>query len=123
MKTIERTISQLQSYGFSCSIDDFGSGYSSLNSLKDLPFDVIKLDKVFLDNSVNTKRSEEIIKSIIDMAKHIEIITVAEGVETYEQLDFLKKTDCDMIQGYIFSKPLPIREFEEVLRENKSIVS
>lgn len=57
------------------------------------------------------------------MAKHIEIITVAEGVETYEQLDFLKKTDCDMIQGYIFSKPLPIREFEEVLRENKSIVS
>lgn len=65
MKTIERTISQLQSYGFSCSIDDFGSGYSSLNSLKDLPFDVIKLDKVFLDNSVNTKRSEEIIKQLL----------------------------------------------------------
>lgn len=123
MKKIQEIIEQLQSYGFSCSIDDFGSGYSSLNSLKELPFDVIKLDKVFLDNSGNITRGEEIIKSIIDMAKHIHIKTVAEGVETKEQLHFLRKTDCDMIQGYIFSKPLPIHEFEEVLKEENNNVS
>lgn len=123
MKKIQEIISQLQSYGFKCSIDDFGSGYSSLNLLKDLSFDVIKLDKLFLDNSVNSQRSEEIIKSIIDMAKHIEIKTVAEGVETQKQLAFLKKTDCDMIQGYIFSKPLPIHEFEDILKESQRLLA
>lgn len=123
MKKVQNIITKLQSQGFICSVDDFGSGYSSLNSLKDLPFDIIKLDKLFLDNSYNTKRSEEIIKSIIDMAKHIDMKTVAEGVETNEQLNFLKTTDCDMIQGYIFSKPIPVREFEKQLQESQSILS
>ncbi|MCC0628582.1 MULTISPECIES: EAL domain-containing protein [unclassified Clostridioides] len=115
MKKVQEAIVELQSNGFICSIDDFGSGYSSLNALKNLSFDVIKLDKLFLDNTNNTERSEEIIKSIINMAKQINIKTVAEGIETNEQLEFLKKTDCDMIQGYIFSRPLPIHEFEKLL--------
>ena len=123
MKKVQEIITKLQNQGFICSVDDFGSGYSSLNSLKDLPFDIIKLDKLFLDNSYNAKRSQEIIKAIIDMAKHIDMKTVAEGVETNEQLDFLKTTDCDMIQGYIFSKPIPVHEFEKQLQESQLILS
>lgn len=113
MNNIKVILNQLKNYGFSYSIDDFGSGYSSLNILKDLPFDVIKLDKVFLDPSENVKRSEEIIESIIKMAKHLGMKTVAEGVETEEQLSFLRNHGCDMIQGYIFSKPVPVDEFEK----------
>lgn len=113
---IRTIIIELQNNGFTCSIDDFGSGYSSLNSLKDLPFEVIKLDRLFLINSYDTKRSQEIIKAIVEMAKTIDIKTVAEGVETPSQLEFLKTIDCDMIQGYIFSKPQPIKEFEELLK-------
>ena len=115
LKKIRNIIIELQNNGFTCSIDDFGSGYSSLNSLKDLPFEVIKLDRLFLINSYDIQRSQEIIKAIVEMAKTINIKTVAEGVETPSQLEFLKMIDCDMIQGYIFSKPRPIKEFEQLL--------
>lgn len=112
----QKVITRLQRHGFICSIDDFGSGYSSLNSLKDLPFDIIKLDKLFLDNSYNIKKSQEIIKSIITMAKNINILTVAEGVETNEQLNFLQLAGCDIIQGYIFSKPISVEDFENIFK-------
>lgn len=115
IERIRNIIIELQNNGFTCSIDDFGSGYSSLNSLKDLPFEVIKLDRFFLINSYDIQRSQEIIKAIVEMAKTINIKTVAEGVETPSQLEFLKMIDCDMIQGYIFSKPRPIKEFEQLL--------
>lgn len=115
IEKIRNIIIELQNNGFTCSIDDFGSGYSSLNSLKDLPFEVIKLDRLFLINSYDIQRSQEIIKAIVEMAKTINIKTVAEGVETPSQLEFLKMIDCDMIQGYIFSKPRPIKEFEQLL--------
>ena len=110
----QKVITRLQEHGFICSIDDFGSGYSSLNSLKDLPFDIIKLDKLFLDNSYNIKKSQEIVKSIITMAKNIDILTVGEGVETDEQLEFLQLAGCDIIQGYIFSKPISVEDFEKL---------
>ncbi|WP_455682559.1 bifunctional diguanylate cyclase/phosphodiesterase [Thomasclavelia sp.] len=110
----QKVITRLQEHGFICSIDDFGSGYSSLNSLKDLPFDIIKLDKLFLDNSYNIKKSQEIVKSIITMAKNIDILTVGEGVETDEQLKFLQLAGCDIIQGYIFSKPISVEDFEKL---------
>ena len=115
IEKIRNIIIELQNNGFTCSIDDFGSGYSSLNSLKDLPFEVIKLDRLFLINSYDIQRSQEIIKAIVEMAKTINIKTVAEGVETPSQLEFLKMIDCDMIQGYIFSKPRPIKEFVQLL--------
>lgn len=124
IERIRNIIIELQNNGFTCSIDDFGSGYSSLNSLKDLPFEVIKLDRLFLINSYDIQRSQEIIKAIVEMAKTINIKTVAEGVETPSQLEFLKMIDCDMIQGYIFSKPRPIKEFEQLLinQENNFLI-
>lgn len=101
---------RLKQHGFICSIDDFGSGYSSLNMLKSLPVDVIKLDRVFFDENKNVK-NVVILKSMISMAKQLSMKVVAEGIETEEQLALLDGTGCDMIQGYIYAKPLDVTEF------------
>lgn len=111
-------IRELREAGFGCSIDDFGSGYSSLNALKELPVNVIKLDREFLLNEGDTGKGAIIVRSIIQMAKKLEIQTVAEGVETPGQLAFLKGAGCDMIQGFIFSRPLPEPDFARLLEEN-----
>ncbi len=108
-------LGDLRKKGFCCSIDDFGSGYSSLNALKDLPADVLKLDRKFLEESEDVGKNETIIRFVIEMAKKLSMVTVAEGVETQEQLTFLRETGCDMIQGFIFSKPLPSEKFYAVL--------
>ncbi|WP_195270009.1 EAL domain-containing protein [Eubacterium sp. 1001713B170207_170306_E7] len=108
-------IRELREAGFGCSIDDFGSGYSSLNALKGLPVNVIKLDRNFLLDEGSTGKGAIIVRSIIQMAKKLDMETVAEGVETPEQLAFLKEAGCDMIQGFIFSKPLPEPEFVQLL--------
>ncbi len=106
-------VSELQENNFLVSMDDFGSGYSSLNSLKDLPLDVIKLDGEFFRTSNNIERSETVIRDTINLAKHLQMKIVAEGVETKEQVDFLNGIGCDLIQGFYFAKPMPVREFEE----------
>jgi len=106
---------RLHNIGFRISIDDFGSGYSSLNMLKDIFIDVVKLDSEFFEIPINTVRSEKIIKGIITMAKDIGIETVAEGVETKEQAEFLREIGCDMAQGFYYAKPMPISEFEALL--------
>lgn len=111
------TLEHLRQNGFLCSIDDFGSGYSSLNALKDLPADVLKLDRAFLSESAESAKSEIIIRGIIDMAKRLSLQIVAEGVETPAQLAFLQDTGCDMIQGFIFSRPLPPEEFYWLLTQ------
>ncbi len=111
----KETIVDFQKHGFTCSMDDFGSGYSSLNILKDLPVDTLKLDKLFFRESENTSRDRSIIRSVIAMARSLNIKTVAEGVETLDVVDFLKLVGCTLIQGYIYSKPLPLTEFEEKL--------
>ena len=108
-------INTFHNAGFTCSMDDFGSGYSSLNILKDLPVDVLKLDKLFFRESENTSRDRSIIRSVVAMARSLNIKTVAEGVETLDAVDFLKLIGCTLIQGYIYSKPLPLTEFEEKL--------
>lgn len=108
-------VKELHDNGFLCSLDDFGSGYSSLGMLKDLAIDVLKLDGIFFRVSVNVKREHTIVKSIINMVRELNICTVAEGVELEEQVDFLKETGCDLIQGFIFYKPMPVKAFEEVL--------
>lgn len=105
----------LKSHGFILAIDDFGSGYSSLNTLKDIPADVLKLDKGFLEQSVNNKRGSHIITSLIDMAKSMGIMTIAEGVENSHHVRFLRQAGCDVAQGYYYSKPLPPEIFEEQL--------
>ncbi len=98
--------------GFTLSMDDFGTGYSAFNILKDIKIDILKIDKAFFENLENNKRAQIIIEAIIKMCKKLKIKTVAEGIETKEQVKFLKKMGCDIIQGYYFSKPITILEFE-----------
>jgi len=106
---------RLHNIGFRLSIDDFGSGYSSLNLLKDIFVDVVKLDRGFFRETSNSGRSKTIIQSIISMAQKLGIETVAEGVETVEQFEFLREIGCDIAQGYYFEKPMPISDFDDLL--------
>lgn len=106
-------IDKLKSYGFHVEIDDFGSGYSSLNMLKDMKADVLKIDMGFLRKTEADSRAKSIILSIIKLAQELEMVVVTEGVETIEQVNFLTEAGCDIFQGYYFDKPLPIEVFEE----------
>ncbi|WP_049791652.1 bifunctional diguanylate cyclase/phosphodiesterase [Lacrimispora saccharolytica] len=112
-------VSRLHKKGFVCSLDDFGSGYSSLNLLKNLPIDVLKLDIMFFRKSTDIKRERIVISNIINMAKELQIRTIAEGVEYVETVDFLTSAGCDVIQGYVFAKPMPIEAFDEMLLKKK----
>ena len=107
-------IKELQHHGFLIAMDDFGSGYSSLNMLKDIPIDEMKVDQVFFRaEKENKERSFEIIKGVLSMAKSLHIHTVAEGVETEKEVAFLKEAGCDEIQGYYYAKPLCMKDFME----------
>ena len=119
-KAMISTIEKLQSYGFTVSMDDFGSGYSSLNSLKDMPLDVLKLDAEFFRGKSENGRGEIVVSEAIRLAKSLNMRTVAEGVEIKEQVDFLAEQGCDMIQGYYYSKPIPPTEFEDRMRSGVS---
>ena len=110
------TIEKLKNYGFSVSMDDFGSGYSSLNSLKDMPLDVLKLDAEFFRGEKG-ERGEIVVSEAIKLAKRLDMRIVAEGVEEKEQVDFLASQNCDMIQGYYFAKPMPVADYEVRLKE------
>lgn len=98
-------------------MDDFGSGYSSLNLLKEVPFDILKIDREFLDEGETGQRTRAIMKSIIDMAKNIDVQVVCEGVETLEQVEFLKELRCDVAQGYYFARPMPLPQYESGMFE------
>ncbi|MDR1915175.1 MAG: bifunctional diguanylate cyclase/phosphodiesterase [Synergistaceae bacterium] len=111
-KSIRSLLHSIKKMGFSISMDDFGSGYSSLNTLRELPVDVLKIDKEFLKETVTSERSKKIIKSIVDMSGQIGVKVVCEGVETEDQLEFLKSARCDYGQGYLFAAPMPYNEFE-----------
>lgn len=108
-----QVVSRLQERGFSVSIDDFGSGYSALNMLKDIPVDTIKIDKEFLQLSANTERGKKVIKNVIILCKDLKLHVTVEGVETEEQIDFLTNYGCEIAQGFYYSKPIPVKEFEE----------
>ena len=114
--TVSELITKLKDAGFVVEIDDFGSGYSSLNMLKDIKADVIKIDMGFLRKSENEERSRIILDSIIYMTKRLGMGTVTEGVETTKQFEFLRSMGCDVYQGYLFSKPVPVQEFEAKYR-------
>ena len=106
-------IHKLQDAGFRVEIDDFGSGYSSLNMLKDISADVLKIDMGFLRESENEVKGQDILESIITLASKIGMDVITEGVETKKQLDMLTMMGCHEFQGYYFSKPVPVSEFEE----------
>lgn len=105
-------VEKLQAAGFEVEMDDFGSAYSSFNMLKDICVDVLKIDMKFLGDTGNKERSHAILKSIVNLAKELNMKIIAEGVETEEQLNFLKSVGCDIYQGYYFSKPMSIADFE-----------
>lgn len=112
LEQVKAVIKKLHNMGFVISMDDFGSGYSSLNTLKDLDIAELKLDKDFLNEQSTSPRGKVVIESIIHLAKSLSIITVAEGIENEVQLDFLESIHCDIGQGFYFAKPMPIEEFE-----------
>lgn len=108
-----KTIERLHDEGFIIEIDDFGSGYSSFNFLKDVCADVIKIDRVFLKKSSHEERGEQILRSIISLSHDIGMDVITEGVENVDQLSMLAKMNCDWFQGYYFSKPITVGDFEE----------
>ena len=112
----------LKEYGIKISLDDFGTGYSSLSYLKGLPIDTLKIDKSFIDTVIQDECTQVITESIISMAKKLGFETVAEGVETEEQYEYLKKIECDNIQGFLLGKPMPADEIVGLLRQNSASV-
>ena len=109
------TVSKLKEKGFRISVDDFGSGYSSLNLITQMPFDTLKIDGSFFLKNDLTERNKKVITSIVSLAKSLNLETVSEGVETDNQVDFLKDLGCDIIQGFFYYKPMPSNEFEKLL--------
>lgn len=106
-------MNKMKRLGFMISIDDFGTGYSSLSALQDMPADILKIDKSFVDRI--GKNEKNIIDYILTIAKELKLTTIAEGVETKEQRDYLLEKGCDIIQGYYYAKPMPEEEFEEYI--------
>ncbi len=118
LERMKHVIDSLHAAGFSVAMDDFGAGYSSLNVLKNLDFDCVKLDKEFLAKGEGNPRQRQIISGLVSMVKELGCRVVAEGVETQEQAEFLRSIGCDMAQGYFYSRPLPAKEFEKKLKED-----
>lgn len=117
--SVVESVKKLIEEGFTVEIDDFGSGYSSLNTLKNVPAQILKLDMKFFNNTDKSGRSGNIIESVVRMAKWIDMEVIAEGVEEQNQADYLKSIGCYYIQGYLYSKPVPLEEYEKIIRENK----
>ena len=112
-------LNEIHKLGLKLSMDDFGSGLSSLNSLRRLPFDILKLDKDFFQHDVITQRERIVISNIINLARELDMEIVAEGIETEEQAQFLRNIDCPVVQGFLFSKPIPCDEFVEKYIKNQ----
>ena len=113
------TVEKLKSMGFAVSMDDFGAGYSSLNSLKDLQLDVLKIDADFFrGKEENEDRGSLIVSETIQLAKNLGMTTVAEGIESAEQVEFLAERGCDLIQGFYFAKPMPVADYEQKMQED-----
>ena len=113
-------VKELRREGFHIEIDDFGSGYSSLNMISSLPMDALKLDMEFMRNAFKERKNTKMLDAVIDIAYSLEMPTIAEGVETAEQMFALKEMGCDVVQGFYFSKPLPPEEYERFLIEKKN---
>lgn len=114
---IIKTVENLRSAGFRIEMDDFGSGYSSLNMLSSLPIDALKLDMGLVRNICENDKALTMVKLVLDLAKYLELSTIAEGVEKEEQYLMLKEAGCDVIQGYYFSPPVPSDALEKIVKE------
>ena len=112
-------VDELRNRGFVIEMDDFGSGYSSLNMLNQVHFDILKLDMKFIQTETAKPGEMSIMRFVVNLAKWLNLSTVAEGVETKAQLERLRDVGCDYAQGYYFSRPLPVQEFEKLLAAEK----
>lgn len=108
-------INEIRKLGYKIAMDDFGSGYSSLNSLKDIPIDILKLDMGFMRSSTNIDKGGTIISSVVKMAQALKLTTIAEGVESESQASFLESVGCDIIQGFLYAKPMPEGKYKELI--------
>jgi len=117
LKSLIGIINKLKKYNIYFSIDDFGTGYSSLSYIRDIPVTELKIDQSFIAKLDDTRQAS-LVKSIIDISKNLNLTTVAEGVETYEQRNYLEKIGCDLYQGYLFFKPLSREDFEKLMQNN-----
>ncbi|MCR4991356.1 MAG: EAL domain-containing protein [Lachnospiraceae bacterium] len=116
---VSRKVNELRKMGFKVAVDDFGSGYSSLNILKDMPIDILKLDMGFLRGR-NQENGEIIIRNVVSMVKELDLEIISEGVENIEQAEFLKYVGCDTIQGYLYARPMPAKEYEKLILADAS---
>ena len=118
VESLLAVVSKIKAAGFKVAIDDFGKGYSSLNLVSRNTFDVIKIDQSFICEKQSETNHDAVLKTILELTKELNLETVAEGVESKDQLDLLKSAGCDVIQGFYFAKPMPIYEFERLLKKN-----
>ena len=116
---VVRVIKRLRDKGFEIEMDDFGSGYSSLNMISSMPIDILKMDKAFIRNIEHSPKDLQLVELILDIAGSLKVPVVAEGVETEKQMILLKDLGCAMVQGYYFSRPLPPEEFEHIILQKK----
>jgi len=116
---VAEKMQELKAHGLQFSIDDFGTGYSSLAYLKQLPLDTVKIDQSFVRDITTDPNDAAIVESILAMSSRMGFRVVAEGVETQEQLEFLTTRECDLYQGYLYSRPVPVEKFEMLLQKNK----
>jgi len=116
-----RRLKALKNLGLQVAIDDFGTGYSSFSYLQQFPFDTLKIDQIFIRDLPNQIKNAAITDAMISMAHQMNLKVIAEGVETQEELHFLKEHHCDEIQGFLFSKPLPKEEFEKLVASGKKM--
>lgn len=116
---INQLMQQIKQLGMSLAIDDFGTGYSSLSYLKRLPLDILKIDRGFIEHLPDDNEDQQIVRAIIALAHNLNFKVLAEGVETAEQLAFLRQQGCDYYQGYYFSKPIPAADFATLLQKHQ----
>ena len=116
-KDVLDVVLRLREQGFEIEMDDFGSGYSSLNMLSDMPIDVLKMDMKFIRNIESSDTDMRLVRLILDIAKYLRVKAVAEGVETPGQLSLLREAGCDIVQGFFFSRPVPPEEFEKLIQQ------
>ena len=116
-ETVRSTLEDLRYRGIKIALDDFGTGYSSLSYLRDFPIDVLKIDQSFVFRIGQTEKDDAIVKAIFAMGHSLGMDIVAEGVETIENLDFLKAQGCDMVQGYLISRPIPADKLTDMLTQ------
>ncbi|MBH6946730.1 EAL domain-containing protein [Clostridioides difficile] len=115
LNILKNVLNELRKHGFSISMDDFGTGYSSISCLRDMPIDILKLDKSFLNGIEHDERSRNIAKSIVSLAKSLDLVVIIEGVESKEQAELMKQFGCDLVQGFYFARPMPAKNFLDLL--------